>query len=163
MCTDLCQCICFLYQQTLPAEVLSACSCTLLNKVQTLTSGVQLNEALTKYSFIIIAPKPQLNTIKPLCKRAHIKHSLSVWVCETFPIHRGRLLKRITWQYGLYFNSHTWIPLYSLIPATPYFIICLTGIRVVLERGSVAKATAAGEIEKGELNGEGRGKEEDKQ
>lgn len=49
-------------------------------------------------------PKPQLNTIKPLCKRADIKHSLH-GVCETFPIHRARLLKRITWKKWLIFQK----------------------------------------------------------
>lgn len=42
MCTGLRCCIHFLYQQILPAEVLSAYSCTPLNKAWTLTFGAQL-------------------------------------------------------------------------------------------------------------------------
>lgn len=166
MCSDLCQCICFLYQQTLPAEVLSACSCTLLNKVWTLTFGVQLanqNGAPTNQTFCqIIMPNPQSNTFKLLCKQTDIKH-LCHGVCETFPINSGRLLKRITWKNSLHSSSHTCIPTHSLILSTPSFIICLTGIRVVLECASVAKATAAGGIVRGETDGEQRGKREGKQ
>lgn len=131
MCTDLCQCICVLYQQTLPAEVLSACSCTLLNKVWTLTSGVQLpsqNEAPLDQIFshsnhADAAVKQHQTTLQ-----ASSYYALALWsVCAD--CWRGSCEKMA------YIS-------YSLIPSTPYFIICLTGIRVVLERGSVAKATA---------------------
>ncbi len=45
----------------------------------------------------------------------------------------------------------------------PRFIICLIGIRVEVEHGSMAKATTAGGIERREKDREGRGKGEGEQ
>lgn len=67
-------------------------------------------------------------------------------------------MKKIKFKEMASISVATYLPLRSLNAPTPCFIICLIRIRVVLEHGSVAKATTAGGIERRERDSEEIGK-----
>lgn len=94
--TCVCICVVFLYQQTLPAEVLSAYSRTLLNKAWTLTFGVQSPMDWTLCQ--TVTPNLQLSTAKLLCKWVEcVRLGPCSTVCE-INVHRGRFMKKITFR-----------------------------------------------------------------
>lgn len=92
-----------------------------------------------------------------MCEIKHSFHGVCVKHCKR-QTNEDDPVKKTDFHFSSHIYPHTFTHSH-----TPCFIIRLIGIRVVLEHGSVAKATTAGGTERREKDREERGKGEGEQ